>query len=319
MLFFHRHPEVFSYILCYYIQGFLQRPSHMPADLFVEECRFFSIPFECDEDEHFILRSEDTRLKKRTFRAWFSATGLLITLLSCLILFSSDISKSDFISNHLMPNGQLIYSISLASSLSTWIEMICTLWFMVEFYLRFFYQSSAGQPNRDWELFVDLISISPIFFSLLTHTLSHWFPFLTILYPFHICLKSFRVLRLFLYCPGLELIRRTLFLSLPHLSIAFILCSLFLLPFGLIIYLLERNDPSSTIVDLNSGLLWAIETLTTTGFGEYIPHTYPGRCFSIFACLFGLIILALPIPIVFRKYQLIYLNALKADLWRIYR
>lgn len=319
MLFFHRHPDVFSYILFYYIQGFLQRPSHIPSDLFVEECRFFSVPFECDEDENFILQYEDIRPNKRTFRPWFSVTGLMISLLSCLILFSEDISQNDFIYNHLMPNGQWIYSISLSSSVTIWIEMICTLWFMIELYVRYLYQSSSDQPNGDWELFIDLISISPVFFSLLTHTLSDWFPFLILLYPFHICLKSFRILRLFLYCPGLELIRRTLFLSLPHLSIAFILCALFLVPFGMIIYLLERNDPSSTIVDLFSGLHWAIETLTTTGFGEYIPHTYQGRCFSIFACLFGLIILALPIPIVFRRYQMIYLNALKADLWRTYR
>ncbi len=186
---------------------------------------------------------------------------------------------------------------------------------MIEFYLRFFYLTNFEASSVHLQLFIDISSIAPIFFALVTHTLSHWFPDFILLYPFYICLKSFRVFRFIRYIPSLDFIRRTLLFSLADLSITFILCSLFIIPLGITIYLMERTDPSSTIADPNIGLSWAIETLTTIGFGEYIPHTYEGRILSIFTCVFGLIILTIPVPIVFRKFQIIYQNSLKRDLW----
>jgi hypothetical protein len=291
MLFFHRHPSLFSYILYYYIQGFIQRPSHIPYDVFIEECRFFSIPFDYEIDKNIILHYDEiNNIPKSTS---FYSVSLLITCLSSVILFFND-----------FPSNQFLL-----------LDMSCTIWFMIEFYTRFFYLSNQRESNRNFELFIDIISIAPVFLSLLTNALSQWFPFLIFLYPFYICLKSFRILRLIRYIKGLDLIRKTLVLSLNDLLIPLSLCSLFIIPFGIIIYLTERNDPHSNIIDPYIGLCWAIETLTTIGFGEYVPHTYQGRFLSIFVCVFGLIILAIPIPIVFRKFQIIYQNSLKRDLW----
>ena len=307
ILFFHRHPTVFSYILYYYIQGFTQRPSNIPSDIFIEECRFFSIPFQYDEDENLILHFNELPTEEISHQKSFHFFSFLISLFSCLVLFFNHLPKSDFIYN------QLIYNSIFSNSFFSWIDMSCSIWFMIEFYIRFIFSQESTQ---NFQLFIDIISIAPIFFSLLIHVLSHWFPYLSILYPFYICLKSFRVLRLIRYIPKFDLIVQTLYLSSHIFSITFILSSLFIIPLGIIIYLLERTDPSSTITDPNIGLSWAIETLTTIGFGEYIPHTYQGRCLSIFTCIFGLIILAIPIPIVFRKFQIIYQNSLKKELWR---
>lgn len=307
MLVFHRHPTFFSYILFYYIQGFIEKPTNIPSDIFYEECRFFSIPFLIDDDDLLILQYKDIHIDDYSFSPWFDSFSCLISILSCLILFFNDRPKSNFIVN------QLFYKSILTSTLIGWMDMACFVWFMLEYYIRYLYSS-----NRNFHYFIDFISIAPIFFSLSVHSLSHWFPYLTIVYPFYICLKSFRVIRLIRYIPRLDLIRQTLFISLNNLSLTLTLSSLFIIFFAILLFLLERTDPSSNIIDINIALSWAVETLTTIGYGESVPSTYQGRCLAIFTCIFGLIIFALPIPTVFRRFQLLDQKSLKRNLWRKY-
>jgi hypothetical protein len=321
MLFFHRHPSFFAYVLYYYIQGFVQRPGNIPYDVYIEECRFFSIPLDEDDEnddddnQNLFCRLDEMPAEDVFYRKSFHRFGFFVTILSCLVLFSDDLSKSDFLYNQFTSDGQLVYNLVLNSSVRMWIDLSCTVWFMIEFYIRFFYLPFT----RDFQLFIDIVSISPVFLFLLTHTLSHWFLHLCLLYPFYLCLKSFRVLRLVRYISGLEMIRKTLLSSLSHLVITLSLCSLFIVQWGSVIYLIERTDPRSTIVQPNHGLAWAVETLMTIGFGEYIPHTGLGRILAILTCVFGLILLALPIPMIFRTFQTIHQNSLKRDLWLKYR
>ena len=317
-LFFHRHPTLFSYILVYYVQGFIQRPGHIPHELFVEECRFFTIPLDCHEQEkHFILHYADLDIEGTSSRQYLNAIGLAATLLACANLFLHDVSRDEFVYNHhLTPDRRLSFNLLESNSAFTWIELTCTLWFMLEYYLRV---SRSQTADRHWEVFIDLTSILPVILSLVANTLSPWLPFIGLVYPLCICLKSFRVLRLTRYSSALNLLRITLSLSLTHVSMPFVLSALFIVPFGVGIYLLERNDPSSTIVDADIGLQWAIDTLTTIGFGTYIPCTYQGRFLSIVGCLFGVILFALPVPMVFRHYEILQQNALKRDLWRTSR
>lgn len=311
-LFLHRHPRCFSSILFYYIQGFVQRPLDMPLDLFLEECRFFAIPYQPDEDESFLLHYED--IEQPSSKRLISIFNIFFTLLSCFMLFIEDPAETALVYEDFLPSGQSIVRLKYPFSIVSSIELICTGWFL--FYLIFV---SPSHRNRYWDFFIDLISICPVFFSLLFYTLSHWAADFTLIHPFLICLKSFRVLRLMQLIPSCDLIRRTLFLSLNNMSIAFILTSLFLIPCAMLIFVLERSRSDSHIASFHEGLGWAIETLTTIGFGKYPPLTYQGRIFSLLLCLFGLILLALPIPIVFRKYQILYQNSLKEFLWTIYR
>ena len=270
--------------------------------MFDEECRYFSIPYQYDEDENFILTFQDIENRDERNSSLFC---LFVSLLSCLILFLNQIPKSNWISN------QLIYQSVFSNTILNWIEIMCSIWFIIE---MFFFSST----NSNFFLLIDLISIMPILISLLIDTLTRSFPYFTLFYPLYICLKSFRLLRLIRYLPKLNLIITTIAFSIHIFTIPFILCSIFIILFGIHIYLFERTNPSSAITDPNRALAWAFETVTTIGFGEHIPRTYPGRCLSIFACLIGVIVLALPIPMLFQRFQILYQNSLKRDLWMKY-
>ena len=280
---------------------------HIPWDIFYEECRFFSIPYTTHEDASLMVQYNDIQIEEMTQSRSMYYFGLLMTSVSCFILFFNDLPKSDFISN------QLFYRSMLSNTWIGWIDIACFIWFIIEYSIQHVYSS-----NGNAQYWIDLISIAPIFFSLFIHSFSHWFPYLTILYPLYISLKSVRVIRFIRYIPRLDLIRLTLFLSWNNLSLTLALSSLFIILFAILLFLLERTDPSSSIIDINIAFSWAVETFTTIGYGQFVPCTYQGRCLAIFACIFGLIILALPIPTVFRRFQLLDQKSLKTDLWRKY-
>jgi len=59
-----------------------------------------------------------------------------------------------------------------------------------------------------------------------------------------------------------------------------------------IVYLLERHAPGSTIHTLGESLWWSVTTVTTVGYGDYVPVTTAGRVTACFIMGIGLLTLA---------------------------
>src|SRR3989339_785604 len=55
----------------------------------------------------------------------------------------------------------------------------------------------------------------------------------------------------------------------------------------LIIYPLEAPDPHSKIKTLFDSFWWVVQTVTTIGYGDYVPVTIPGRVLGIFLQFVG--------------------------------
>jgi voltage-gated potassium channel len=58
------------------------------------------------------------------------------------------------------------------------------------------------------------------------------------------------------------------------------------------VYLYERHAPGSNIRTLGESVWWAIVTVTTVGYGDYVPVTTPGRFTACFLMAIGVLILA---------------------------
>jgi len=77
-----------------------------------------------------------------------------------------------------------------------------------------------------------------------------------------------------------------------HLS-RFLLAALVLVLNGaIIVYLLERHAPHSSIHTLGESLWWSVTTVTTVGYGDYVPVTTAGRVTACFIMGIGLLTLA---------------------------
>ena len=57
---------------------------------------------------------------------------------------------------------------------------------------------------------------------------------------------------------------------------------------GIGVYLAEHDHPGANITDLGDAFWWAVETITTVGYGDYTPVTTIGRIIAIFVMFSGI-------------------------------
>jgi voltage-gated potassium channel len=57
--------------------------------------------------------------------------------------------------------------------------------------------------------------------------------------------------------------------------------------FGFLIVPLERAQPNAKIHNLGDGMWWALQTLTTVGYGDTVPVTTLGRLLALVLLLMG--------------------------------
>src|SRR5215469_11088338 len=77
-----------------------------------------------------------------------------------------------------------------------------------------------------------------------------------------------------------------------HLSRFLLAASVLVLNGAAIVYLVERHAPGSNIHTLGQSLWWSVTTVTTVGYGDYVPVTVPGRITACFIMATGLLTLA---------------------------
>lgn len=59
---------------------------------------------------------------------------------------------------------------------------------------------------------------------------------------------------------------------------------------SLAVYAAERNAAGASILNYGDSVWWAIETITTVGYGDMIPVTIPGRIYASMLMLGGVVI-----------------------------
>jgi voltage-gated potassium channel len=88
--------------------------------------------------------------------------------------------------------------------------------------------------------------------------------------------------------PGLRQLRRVLVLeSGPLLSVLVIFLMVLFLG-SVAVYFFERDVQPATFGNVPAALWWAVVTLTTTGYGDVVPITLPGRMVAALVMICGL-------------------------------
>jgi len=88
--------------------------------------------------------------------------------------------------------------------------------------------------------------------------------------------------------PGLRRLRRVLVLeSGPLLSVLVIFLMVLVLG-SVAVYFFERDVQPGTFGNVPAALWWAVVTLTTTGYGDVVPITLPGRLVAALVMICGL-------------------------------
>lgn len=126
----------------------------------------------------------------------------------------------------------------------------------------------------------DLIAALPGLIGLLEHGPASFFG----------CIWVFKYVR---YSSGLVSLKRVVSHARQALFSVFLLFLIVLLIAASLAYVLERDTNPTDFGSIPAALWWAIVTLTTTGYGDVVPHTFGGRIIAGAVMTSGILVFAL--------------------------
>lgn len=159
----------------------------------------------------------------------------------------------------------------------------------------------------------DLISLLSFYITAILFMVDTTFMERQIILPLQL-LRLFRVLRIFkvaTHLPALKILFHTLKASAMELLLMLILIISLILCFASVIYFAEQFEEveGNDFTSIPIGFWWAIVTMTTLGYGDRHPQTALGYLIGSICAIFGVLFIALPIPIIVNNFSTYYTHA----------
>jgi voltage-gated potassium channel len=186
----------------------------------------------------------------------------------------------------------------------TGIEWYFTILFTVEYILRLYSVRKAINYARSFYGVVDLLAILPTYLSLLFPG-AQYFMVIRVLR----LLRIFRILKMAAFTDEAEVLARALWASRRKIGIFLFTVLTLTLVLGAAIYVVEGEAAGFT--DIPTGIYWTVVTLTTVGYGDFVPTTMAGKFLASFVMLLGYSIIAVPTGIV--SVEMAHTNRLSQD------
>jgi len=167
------------------------------------------------------------------------------------------------------------YHIILQDFLPT-MESFILYFFLIEYALRVFSAHKRLRYMKSFHGIIDLITILPLIFGM--HS--------------SILIRLLRLIRLFkitMYFPLLVNLFESVAGSLALLFAVLGTTTLISVIIGNIIFIVEP----STFPDAFAGTWWSLVTMSTVGYGDFVPHTVLGKLLAAFLILIGICMFAM--------------------------
>ena len=84
--------------------------------------------------------------------------------------------------------------------------------------------------------------------------------------------------------------------------------------FGYALYLSELWSMETEVFGVPDAMWWGIITMTTVGYGDIVPTTWVGKLIGFVCAVTGILMVALPVPIIATNFYMIHQNVNIADL-----
>jgi voltage-gated potassium channel len=101
------------------------------------------------------------------------------------------------------------------------------------------------------------------------------------------------VFKLGLYAPAMETLARVISNERATLASVLIIFVIVLVSAATATHLLERTGQPGAFGSVPASLWWAVVTLTTTGYGDVVPHSIGGKMIGSVVMVSGIVVLAL--------------------------
>lgn len=172
-------------------------------------------------------------------------------------------------------------------------EYLSIFVFMAEYGIRIYF---ANKKGRAWNYIfsfmglIDLITILPVF---LTGYINLDLRFTKLLRFFQIL----RIFKIYRHSEHLQTVAAVLIIKRKDLFATLLATFLIITFCAFVVYFFEKDVQPHKFSNMLMSFYWAIETLTTTGYGDIYPITLGGRMVASVLALVGIGLLAIPAAI----------------------
>ena len=181
------------------------------------------------------------------------------------------------------------------------IEHVCGAWFTLELLLRFAFCPSIKALLKQPLTWVDIGALLPFYLNFVLSMYKTEFGAL-------IALRLLRVFRLFRFSGRLQVLALALKGSLNELGLLLLIMVISVFFFSTLVHYTEYRERSGnkSFQSIPASFWWTVVTLTTVGYGDVTPETWPGKVVGGLCAIWGVLMIALPISIVNSNFSLYY-------------